>query len=217
MSEDDLKFTPEKRKEYLEHIRSGKTKNEAAALVGLNRKTIYGYCKRHRDFGGAVRNADPKYFSPEKRRRYLALLLEGQTKSGAADMVGISKHIVLKYEREHPKVAATFKWAREVAIQTVADSLYAKAVGGDVAAMRLFLTNMTRNADESRGEMRWFSDSSKVEMTGSNGGPIETYALTREERLERLKAITEEVQSEISSSEGLPKLDQIIKKEEEKE
>jgi len=187
------KFTPKLRAMYLEYLSQGKTKRDAAKLVGLNSAIISTYAKNHPKFANKVKSVYKYEFGPEKAEQYINLLLMGHSKSSAAAIMGISLHSVLKYERTHAKAAKKFRWAQQVATQQVADSLYAKAIQGDVSAIKLWLINNTKNADETKGEIRWTSENTKTEISGPRNGPIEFYHLDAEERKARLIDLAKEV------------------------
>lgn len=53
-----IKFNSRVREQYLQHLRDGKTKSEAAELVGVSRVTVYQYRQANQDFEDLVREAE---------------------------------------------------------------------------------------------------------------------------------------------------------------
>lgn len=152
----------------------------------------------------------PYKLTAKIRKQYLTLLRQGQTLHGAAEAVGVTYWTVWLYRKNHPEFDEAIRETNKSKVAAVEDRLYAKALEGDMNAIGKFLAKETRHYKDPRD--RWDLPQS-IELSGPGGGPVENYTLTREERLARLKAITEEVKEVVDSAESLPKLDEIIKKE----
>lgn len=153
-------------------------------------------------------------FTPEKRRAFLEMVQNGQTRMGAANAVGVSWHTIRSWMRQHPKYAARVRNGRKIIKDNCEDSMYALAMSGNFQALRFVLLNLSRDPELDEGDLKWLPENTNIVITGPDGGPLEHTILSREERLQRIAELTEKVNKEIESAKDLPKLDDLLKKEE---
>jgi hypothetical protein len=156
-------------------------------------------------------------FTPEKRRTFLELVMQGQTRMGAANAVGVSWSTIRSWMRNHPKYAARVRSGRKIIKENCEDTMYTLAMAGNFQALRFILLNLSKDDMIEEGDIKWMAENANITLTGKNGGPIEHYVLTREERLQRIAELIGKLNKESENSENLPKLEDLIDKLPEKE
>lgn len=113
------------------------------------------------------------------------ILVEGWARNGATDEMimqnlGISRTTFYEYRKKYSAFAKALKNGKEVVDFAVENALLKKALAGDVTAMIFWLKNRQRD--------KW-RDKQDHEITGKDGGPIETSVLTPEERQARINEL----------------------------
>lgn len=156
-------------------------------------------------------------FTPEKRRTFLELVMQGQTRMGAANAVGVSWSTIRSWMRDHPKYAARVRNGRKIMKDNCEDTMYTLAMAGNFQALRFVLLNLSRDDMIEKGDIKWVAENANITVTGKDGGPIEHYVLSREERLHRIAEMLGNLDKELEVAESLPKLEDLISKTTEKE
>lgn len=78
-------------------------------------------------------------FNSVFQKKYLELLDEGHTDSSACKSLGVDRTTVWKYRKSHPEFEEMVVSARAVRVERVKETVYQKALGGDIRAAKLFL------------------------------------------------------------------------------
>jgi hypothetical protein len=132
------------------------------------------------------------------------------TKLGAkdtelADFFGVSEKTLNTWKKRYPEFLQSIKCGKSLADAEIAHSLFHRAKGFEhedldlrVIGGKLRKTKVTKHYPpdttaaifwlKNRQPEKW-RDVSKLEMTGRNGGPIETHELSDAERASRIAAL----------------------------
>lgn len=79
--------------------------------------------------------------TPKVEQVILEGISNGNTMTYVCNLLDITRMTEWNYRQSHPEYARRLSEALERRIEIVEDSLFAKAVGGDVVAQKFFLTN----------------------------------------------------------------------------
>lgn len=103
-------------------------------------------------------------FDSIKRKRYLDLLADGNTRYNSAYAAGVSHELVRQYRMATPGWKEEEGFAEALANGKVANALFQAALDGNVTAIQVWLYN--------RASDQW-KDKRNVEHSGPSGGPIQ--------------------------------------------
>lgn len=166
-------FNAYKQRKFLEYVLVHQiTQAEAAERIGVSMNTIKSHMRKHPSFKEKVQSAPE--FTEDKQEQFIAMIEDShQSRTGAASSLGISWYRIQKFMSTHPEYAARVNHAVRVQISAVEDVLYVKAMGGDVSAIRYFLSNRTRHLKEApeNNEIKWLPEG-YIELAGPGGGDI---------------------------------------------
>ena len=81
--------------------------------------------------------------TPKVEREILAAISEGQTMVYICSQLEITRMTEWSHRQSHPEYRLKLEAALERRIEMVEDSVYSKALSGDVTAQRFFLTNLS--------------------------------------------------------------------------
>jgi len=83
----------------------------------------------------------PTKYKPEELEHITQLCLLGATNDQLAACLGVNVDTIYEWKKVHPEFSEAIKQGGPMADAKVAQSLYKKAVGGDVAACIIWLKN----------------------------------------------------------------------------
>ena len=158
------------------------TLTKALPVVKANRRDIKGYVPN-------------KGYTPAIGELVLSYMSEGYTLTETCDKLGIARSTAHKWMEEHPSFRALYARARVALAEhsfsqalAIPKELYAKAQAGElldgpsVAAARL-LTDSLRWYSERLNPAAYAPQSkASIELTGANGGPIQTASVLIDSR-----------------------------------
>jgi hypothetical protein len=121
----------------------------------------------------------PTEYTPEIGERILELMATGLSLSAAAAECDVHRQRVYEWESRHPEFADSVKLARSKR-QLFLERRLMDAKEGPVVTSSIF-------ALKNAGQGDWV-DKTATELTGANGGPIQTQDITRlgDDELHRL-------------------------------
>lgn len=152
--------------------------------------------------------ARPTDYKPEYAEQARKLCLLGFTDIDMADFFGVNVSTITRWKKRFPEFCASIKDGKQVADANVADSLYKRAIGIEYKEKKLkddgqktiqevtvkYIPPDTGAAAfwlKNRQPDMW-RDRRQTEVTGADGGPIETLALTRDEYLQARREMMED-------------------------
>ena len=151
--------------------------------------------KANRPPASVVRTGRPSKYTPEIGEQILGLMANGMTLTEACDELKLYRSTVHRWAEKNPSFAtilahARFSLAEHAFTQAhlIPKKLYESALNGEelsgpmVAAARLYTDSLRWYAE--RLNPRDYGQQSKqsIELTGKNGGPIQTTALVFDSR-----------------------------------
>jgi hypothetical protein len=137
----------------------------------------------------------PSTYTPELGNKILELMANGMTLTEACDELGLYRSTVYHWAEKNPSFATTLARAKHALAEhafsqahAIPKSLYESALRGEeidgpmVAAARLYTDSLKWYAE--RLNPRDYAQQSKqsIELTGKNGGPIQTAAFVFDSR-----------------------------------
>lgn len=137
----------------------------------------------------------PSTYKPETGNKILELMANGMTLTEACDELGLYRSTVHRWAESNPSFATTLARAKLALAEhafsqahAIPKKLYESALNGEelsgpmVAAARLYTDSLRWYAE--RLNPRDYAQQSKqsIELTGKNGGPIQTTALVFDSR-----------------------------------
>lgn len=146
----------------------------------------------------------PTKFNTRMCPRVYKLALLGATDTQIADFLGISTATLDAWKNEHPRFLSSLKRGKDAADAMVAKSLYRRALGYKHKAVKIFADPKTgaekvveyieHYAPDTTACIFWLKNRQRAawrdridtEITGKDGGPIETTQLSSKERLQRI-------------------------------
>lgn len=99
----------------------------------------------------------------DKKAAFLAALAETYTVTHAADAAGISRKTAYEWRKEDGDFAAAWDAAQERAVDALEQSVYQKAMAGDVT-LSIFMLKGMRPVK--------YRDNARIEHSGPGGGAI---------------------------------------------
>ena len=137
----------------------------------------------------------PSKYTEETGLRILELMASGFTVTEAADRLGIDRGTVYRWAERNPSFAATLARAKGALAEhaftqaaSIPRELYARAQAGEpidgptVAAARLYSDSMRWYAEKLNAAAYGPQSKQSIELTGKNGGPIQTASLVIDSR-----------------------------------
>lgn len=147
----------------------------------------------------------PSSYKPEYAEQAEKLCKLGATDADLAEFFGVSDRTIYRWSGEFPAFCQALKAGKDVSDERVERSLYHKAVGYTFDSEKVFqhqgqvVRAKTREhtPPDTTAAIFWLKnrrpdewrDVNRTEHTGKNGGPIQTEALTPEQRDERIAQI----------------------------
>lgn len=146
----------------------------------------------------------PSKFQPEMCEQARKLSALGATDRELADFFKVSVSTLALWKVEHQEFSDALKLGKEVADDRVERSLYQKAVGYSVDSVKIFADPKTgaeqivpfveHYPPDTTAAIFWLKNRRKdewrdrvqSELTGKDGGPIQTIDVTPEERAKRI-------------------------------
>lgn len=139
----------------------------------------------------------PSDFMPEYVEQAHKLCRLGATDAEVADFFGCNRRTLQRWQHDHPELAEAMKLGKEIPDSRVERALYARAVGYDFEAVKIFCNKdgivtevpyLEHVPPDPKAAMQWLFNRRpnewrlRVEHTGKEGGPIQlTFgSLTRE-------------------------------------
>jgi hypothetical protein len=153
-------------------------------------------------------------FTKARRRQFLALLSDGSFIGRACEAIGISRQAVHKHQQKDPEFARQVELARSVGAGVLEDEALRRAVHGTekpvfqggklVGHVRehsdtLLLALLRAHLPEK------YTERSKTELTGADGGPVKVQDMLPLEVQQRLAAILQRAKGRQSAAEGVSK------------
>ncbi|WP_245005036.1 helix-turn-helix domain-containing protein [Paraburkholderia sacchari] len=144
-------------------------------------------------------------YRPEYVEQAAKLTKLGAIDSELADFFGVSEQTLNTWKKRYPEFLESIKSGKSLADAEIADSLFNRAKGYEhddldlrVIGGKLRKTKITKHYPpdttaaifwlKNRQPEKW-RDVTKTEITGRNGGPIETHELSDAERASRITAL----------------------------
>ena len=112
------------------------------------------------------------------------LASKGLTQEQIAYSLGISPMTLSRRKQEEPELEEALARGKAKGIEEVANALFDNALGGNAASQIFYL--------KARSPENW-KDTGRVEITGANGGPLQSISLTNEEFAAIAKSLSEEI------------------------
>ncbi|CAK1305283.1 terminase [Burkholderia pseudomallei] len=147
----------------------------------------------------------PSSYRPEYAEQAAKLTKLGATDSELSDFFGVAEKTLNNWKRQHPEFLQSIKSGKSLADAEIADSLFNRAKGYEhddldlrVIGGKLRKTKIRKHyAPDTTAAIFWLKnrqpekwrDVTKTEITGRNGGPIETHELSDAERASRITAL----------------------------
>lgn len=146
----------------------------------------------------------PSKFKPEMVKQAKKLSQLGATDRELADFFSVSVSTLNLWKIEHPEFAESLKLGKEAADARVERSLFQRAIGYSHDAVKIFADVKTgaeqvipyteHYAPDTTAAIFWLKnrrpdewrEKVQTELTGANGGPIETTVVEPEERARRI-------------------------------
>jgi DNA-binding XRE family transcriptional regulator len=164
-------------------------------------------------------------YRPEYAVQAAKLTKLGAIDSELADFFGVSEQTLNAWKKRYPDFLESIKSGKSLADAEIADSLFNRAKGYEhddldlrVIGGKLRKTKITKHYPpdttaaifwlKNRQPEKW-RDVSKLEMTGRNGGPIETHELSDAERASRITALLDAARARRAgqAADGEPKVE----------
>jgi DNA-binding XRE family transcriptional regulator len=150
----------------------------------------------------------PSSYRPEFAEQAYKLCLLGATDAEMAAFFGVSEQTINAWKQGQPEFLESITRGKSIADANVAERLYQRAMGYSHEAVKIFQyegkpmvvpytehyppdTQAVSLWLRNRQPAKW-RDVQRQELTGANGGPIETAALTPEERQAAARAMLDE-------------------------
>lgn len=142
-----------------------------------------------------LKTGRPSTYTPEIADSILALMSEGMTVTEACDHLGLYRATVYRWADLHPSFASTLARAKAALAEhsftqaaRVPRELYARVQAGEpidgatVAAARLYSDSMRWYAEKLNAAAYGNNSRQSIELTGKDGGPIQTASLVIDSR-----------------------------------
>lgn len=130
----------------------------------------------------------PTTYKAEYAKQAERLCRLGATDEEVADFFEVPRRTLTRWQQTNPKLAAAMKLGKEIPDQRVERALYARAVGYDFKAVKIFCNSAGEVTEvpyiehvppDPKAALQWLFNrkrdewSLRVEHTGKNGGAIE--------------------------------------------
>ena len=142
-----------------------------------------------------LKTGRPSTYTEETGKKILDLMAEGMTVTEACDALGLYRATVYRWAESNPSFAAILARAKGALAEhaftqaaTVPRELYARVLAGEpidgatVAAARLYSDSMRWYAERLNPGAYAAQSKQSIELTGKDGGPIQTASLVIDSR-----------------------------------
>lgn len=152
-------FNQEMEKVVIKSVSGGKPLKEICKELGITTHAELVYRRAHDNYKLQYDNALQKrieleeklgvgkvrkhLITPKVEEMIIASLMEGQTLVYICNQLNITRMTEWNHRQANPVYSRRLEDAMERRIESVEESLYSKAVGGDVNAQKFFLTNLS--------------------------------------------------------------------------
>ena len=138
----------------------------------------------------------PSSYRPEIGLQILDLMSEGMTLTESCEHLGLHKSTIYRWAEKNPSFATTLARAKRALAEhsfsqahAIPKALYEQALNGEpidgpmVAAARLYTDSLKWYAERLNPHEYAPQSKQAIELTGKNGGPIQTTALVLDSRM----------------------------------